>query len=145
MLQSPSSFLPVIALAPQLHDRVLDMAAAPGGKTSYICQLLANTGQVVANDIKLERITALQYNLFRLGATNAMVVNYDGKELCEVFQNQKFDRVLLDAPCTGMGIIARDPSIKMKKGRAEVEDHSELQKELLLSAIDCTKKGGHIV
>jgi len=44
-----------------------------------------------------------------------MVVNYDGKELCEVFKNAKFDRVLLDAPCTGMGIIARDPSIKMKK------------------------------
>lgn len=93
------------------------MAAAPGGKTSYICQLLGNTGQVVANDLKLERITALQYNLFRLGSTNSMVVNYDGKDLCEVFKNDKFDRVLLDAPCTGMGIIARDPSIKMKKGR----------------------------
>jgi 25S rRNA (cytosine2870-C5)-methyltransferase len=87
---------------------------------------LGNTGQVVANDLKLERITALQYNLFRLGSTNSIVVNYDGKDLCEVFKNDKFDRVLLDAPCTGMGIIARDPSIKMKKGRSEVDEHSEL-------------------
>ena len=102
----------MIALAPQNNERVLDMSAAPGGKTSYICQLMGNTGQVVANDLKLERLTALQYNLFRLGITNCLVINHDGNDLPKVFENEKFDRVLLDAPCTGFGIIARDHSIK---------------------------------
>ena len=76
---------------------------------------MGNTGQVVANDLKLDRLTALNYNLFRCGVTNALVVNYDGKVLPEVFKDNLFDRVLLDAPCTGFGIIARDHSIKQKK------------------------------
>lgn len=75
ILQSPSSFLPVMTLAPQANERVLDMAAAPGGKTSYIAQLMKNTGILVANDIKKERLKSLNANCHRLGINNVIVSN----------------------------------------------------------------------
>ncbi len=87
------------------------MAAAPGGKTSYIAQLMKNTGILVANDIKKERLKSLNANCHRLGINNVVVSNQDGRKLPKVFT--KFDRVLLDAPCTGLGVIARDPQIKV--------------------------------
>lgn len=115
ILQSASSFLPVIALAPQPNEKILDMAAAPGGKTSYIAQLMKNTGILVANDLKKERLKSLNANLHRLGIHNTVVVNYDGRKLPKIYT--KFDRVLLDAPCSGIGVISRDPSIKVQKTR----------------------------
>ena len=118
ILQSPSSFLPVMTLAPQPNERVLDMAAAPGGKTSYIAQLMKNTGILVANDLKKERLKSLNANLHRLGVSNAVVVCQDGRRLPKMFA--KFDRVLLDAPCSGLGVIARDPQIKVQKTQKDV-------------------------
>ena len=111
ILQSPSSFLPVMTLAPQPNERILDMAAAPGGKTSYIAQLMKNTGILVANDLKKERLKSLNANIHRLGITNCVVVCNDGRNMPKMFT--KFDRVLLDAPCTGLGVISRDPQIKV--------------------------------
>lgn len=147
ILQSASSFLPVAALAPQPGERVLDMAAAPGGKTTYIAQLMKNTGALVANDLKKERLKSLSANLHRLGVSNTVVVNYDGRKMPGIFQ--KFDRVLLDAPCTGLGVISRDPQIKVQKTRDDVKKLSHLQKELIKAAIDCvdahSKTGGYIV
>ena len=147
ILQSPSSFLPVMTLAPQPNERVLDMAAAPGGKTSYIAQLMKNTGILVANDIKKERLKSLNANCHRLGITNTVVVCQDGRRCPKMFT--KFDRVLLDAPCTGLGVISRDPQIKVQKTRKDVNKLSHLQKELILAAIDCvdanSKTGGYIV
>ena len=147
ILQSPSSFLPVMTLAPQPNERVLDMAAAPGGKTSYIAQLMKNTGVLVANDLKKERLKSLNANCHRLGITNAVVVCQDGRKCPKMFS--KFDRVLLDAPCTGLGVISRDPQIKVQKTQKDVQKLSHLQKELILAAIDCvdanSKTGGYIV
>lgn len=111
ILQSASSFLPVIALAPQPNERILDMAAAPGGKTTYIAQLMKNTGVLVANDLKKDRLKSLNANLHRLGVTNTVVSNYDGRKITSIFT--KFDRALLDAPCSGIGVISRDHSIKV--------------------------------
>ena len=113
ILQSPSSFLPVIALCPQPDEQILDMAAAPGGKTTYIAQLMKNKGVLIANDIQKDRTKALYANCQRLGVTNVIITNYDGKKMPGVVKN--FDRVLLDSPCSGLGLISRDPSIKMQK------------------------------
>ena len=147
ILQSASSFLPVAALAPQPGERVLDMAAAPGGKTTYIAQLMKNTGVLIANDLKKERLKSLYANLHRLGVNNTIVTNYDGRKLPNIFT--KFDRVLLDAPCTGLGVISRDPQIKVQKTRDDVKKLSHLQKELIKAAIDSvdahSKTGGYIV
>ncbi|KAJ2763189.1 rRNA (cytosine-C5-)-methyltransferase nop2 [Coemansia nantahalensis] len=134
MIQAAASFLPVVALAPQENEKVLDMSAAPGGKTTYCAALMKNTGLVVANDASRERSRALVANIHRLGVTNALVCNYDGREFPKVMGG--FDRVLLDAPCSGTGVISKDASVKTNKGPEDFEMLTRLQKELILSAID---------
>jgi ribosomal RNA methyltransferase Nop2 len=147
MIQSASSFVPVMALCPQPNETILDMAAAPGGKTTHIGQRMQNTGTLFANDLRADRCKSLMANIHRLGVQNAVVLNYDGLQLAKVMP--KLDRVLLDAPCTGSGIISRDNSIKLKRTQKDFEEHSELQKKLLLTAIDMvdaeSKTGGIIV
>lgn len=144
MLQSASSLLPVIALDPQMHEKILDMAAAPGGKTSYIAQLMKNTGCLFANDLKKDRLRALQFNLYRLGISNVVVTCRDGRKYPQIFPNS-FDRVLLDAPCTGLGIIAKDHSIKANRVLVDIYKNSHIQKQLILAAIDSLKVGGVLV
>ena len=147
MLQAASSMCSVMALRPQQKERILDMASAPGGKTSHIAQMMRNTGVLVANDIKKSRLKSTAANLARLGVQNCLICNYDGRRFPAVMGG--FDRVLLDAPCTGFGVIARDPSIKVQKTVKDVLRMAHLQKELLLAAIDSvdanSKTGGVIV
>lgn len=147
MLQAASSFLPVMALAPQDHERVLDMSAAPGGKTTYISALLKNTGSVFANDANKSRCKSLVANIHRMGCKNVVVCNYDGRSFPKVLGG--FDRVLLDAPCSGTGVISKDPSVKMNKTEDDFPRISHLQKELILAAIDSvdanSKTGGYII
>eukprot|EP00659_Diplonema_papillatum_P010833 gene10833-16664_t len=143
LVQSASSFLPVMAMDVAEGMRVLDMAAAPGGKTTHIGQLLKNTGALVANDVSAERLVALRSNVMRMGITNCIVTNYNGVGFERVMNN--FDRVLLDAPCTGLGVISRDPRIKAAKSERDVTLCSMLQKKMILSAIDCCKVGGIVV
>ena len=141
MLQSAASLCPVLALNPQPHEFVLDMSSAPGGKTSYIAQLMRNTGTIIANDLKPERQKATIANLHRLGVKNVIACAYDGRHIgTKVFVGgNRFDRILLDAPCSGLGIISRDPSVKLQRTIAEIKQCAHLQKELLLAAIDALK------
>ena len=113
MLQAASSFLPVISLSPQPNERILDMASAPGGKTSHIAALMQNTGVIFANDANKARTKSLTANIHRLGCRNVVVCSYDGREFPKVLGG--FDRVLLDAPCSGTGVISKDPSVKINK------------------------------
>ncbi|SCU84604.1 LAMI_0C08152g1_1 [Lachancea mirantina] len=147
ILQAASSFLPVIALDPQENERILDMAAAPGGKTTYISAMMKNTGCVFANDANKARTKSLIANIHRLGCTNTIVCNYDARDFPKVIGG--FDRILLDAPCSGTGVIAKDQSVKVSRTEKDFMQIPHLQKQLILSAIDSvdsnSKRGGIIV
>ena len=147
MVQAAASLCPVMALAPKPGERVLDMSAAPGGKTTYIAQLLKNSGAVIANDLKPGRQKATIANLHRMGVKNAVVCTYDGRKLPGIMKG--FDRVLLDAPCSGLGVISKDQSVKIQRTVKDIQRIAHLQKELLLAAIDsCDHKsscGGIVV
>ncbi|KAF4984681.1 hypothetical protein FZEAL_197 [Fusarium zealandicum] len=147
ILQAASSFLPCMALDPQENERVLDMAAAPGGKTTYMAAMMKNTGVVVANDPNKARAKGLIGNIHRLGARNVIVSNYDAREFPKPMGG--FDRVLLDAPCSGTGVIAKDPSVKTNKTELDFMQLPHIQKQLILAAIDSvnhtSKTGGYVV
>ncbi|EDW47580.1 GM21395 [Drosophila sechellia] len=147
MIQGASSLLPVMALAPQENERILDMCSAPGGKGSHIASIMKNTGVLFANDSNRDRIKAIVANFHRLGIVNAVVSCEDGTKFRNIMTG--FDRVLLDAPCTGTGVVSKDPSVKTTKSEVDVQRCYNLQRKLLLTAIDCTdaksSTGGYIV
>ncbi|KAL4805010.1 NOL1/NOP2/sun family-domain-containing protein [Aspergillus unguis] len=148
ILQAASSFLPVMALAPQENERVLDMASAPGGKTTYISALMRNTGCVIANDASKPRAKGLIGNIHRLGCKNTIVTNLDARTAFPKAMGG-FDRVLLDAPCTGTGVISKDPGVKTNKNERDFLAIPHMQRQLLLAAIDSvdhnSKTGGYVV
>jgi ribosomal RNA methyltransferase Nop2 len=148
ILQAASSFLPVMALAPQPNERVLDMASAPGGKTTYMSALMRNTGCVIANDASKPRAKGLIGNIHRLGCKNTVVTHMDARTAFPKALGG-FDRVLLDAPCTGTGVISKDPGVKTSKNERDFLAIPHMQRQLLLAAIDsvdhASKTGGYIV
>lgn len=148
MIQGLNSLLPVMALAPQPGDRVLDMCSAPGGKTSHIAALMKNSGVLFANDANFTRCRAIIGNLHRLGVNNTVVCNLGGEEFSKIRPNG-FDRILLDAPCSGTGVIWKDQSVKTSKDSQDVQRRHTMQRQLILSALDSldanSPNGGYLV
>lgn len=136
-----------MALAPQENERILDMCAAPGGKASHIAAIMKNTGVLFVNDVNKDRIKAVVGNFHRLGVINSVISTVDGRKYPEVLKG--FDRVLLDAPCSGTGVVAKDPSVKTSKDDQDIQRCFTLQRQLLLAAIDCvnakSSTGGYVV
>lgn len=140
-LQGAASMLPVVNMDLKEDLTVVDLCAAPGGKTAHIAALMGNTGLVYANDINKERIAGLKSNLQRMGVRNCVVVNMDARKL----NVGKVDRVLLDAPCSGTGVVSKDPSVKTNRTRGEIDRIVVLQKELILHGFDMLKANGILV
>lgn len=139
--QEEISMAPAVVLDPRPGEEVLDMCASPGGKTSQIAQMMENTGMIVANEPSGARIVPLRSNCERLGACNVVVTRYDGRR----FPMHRFDRVLLDAPCSALGMARRDPSALNRWSIKRSLDLQRLQSALLRRALDLTAPGGTVV
>jgi NOL1/NOP2/sun family putative RNA methylase len=142
-VQDKSSLIPPLALAPQPGDVVIDMAASPGGKTTQLAQMMDNKGLQIAIEVEIARIAGLRSNLGRCGVMNTALFHMDAREITKL--GVKADKILLDAPCTGEGVIAKDRTRKTSRGEADIEYCSGLQEELIDAAHACLKPGGVLV
>ncbi|MHA1680688.1 MAG: RsmB/NOP family class I SAM-dependent RNA methyltransferase [Promethearchaeota archaeon] len=142
-LQGSSSMIPAILLDPKANDEVLDMAAAPGSKFVQMAQYMRNNGVLVGVEKSRDRIKALKSNVQRCGVKNSILVHGDSRFLMDSFDG--FDKVLLDAPCTGGGLMGSDTSRKHSRTITDIQTMMGIQIQLLQSAIDVTKPGGTIV
>ena len=144
-VQSLSSMLPPLILNPQSGERVLDIAAAPGSKTTQMATLMHNRGEIVANDTSQTRIYRLKANMALQGATIAHVSRDDGRSIWKRYQ-EYFDKVLVDVPCSMEGRFqTQDPKTYQDWSVKKVKDLSHLQRWMLRSAVSATKPGGSIV
>lgn len=140
-LQEPSAMYVGSLLDVKKNDKVLDLCAAPGGKTTHIAMKLENTGLIVANDIGYNRAVELSYNIERMGFTNCLVTSMDTKYFATNFKGY-FDKVVLDAPCSGLGMVRKNSLSKEDWNLNKVYKLSSIQKELILQAYQCLKKDG---
>lgn len=141
--QEASSMIPAIALDVKPGMLVLDMCASPGGKTTQIAQYMNNEGCIVANDVKYDRLNILISNLQRCGVLIAKVTMKDGRFFGR-FEG-KFDRVLVDAPCSNVGMIRRNYKYLKMWSLRDVYSLSRLQKDLIFAGYRALKPGGILV
>ncbi len=141
-VQSASSAVPALALAPRPGERVLDLCAAPGSKTTLLVQLMEDRGALVANEPNRRRLKSLVANLERFGATCAVVTAYSGQN---VPKRVRFHRVLVDVPCSGEGTW-RGPEARPRRARPDFRAYLERQQRaLLLRAYELLEPGGELV
>ncbi len=142
-VQGVPSMTTVEVLDPQPDETILDLAAAPGGKTTHIAQQMQNSGKVVAVEMDRKRISSLESNILRCGVTNSVVLRGDARKIEKL--NLEPDRILLDAPCSGEGLIPLDPTRKTSKSMADVRFCATKEDELLDAAVRILAPGGTIV
>ncbi|MFH0859809.1 MAG: RsmB/NOP family class I SAM-dependent RNA methyltransferase [Candidatus Altiarchaeota archaeon] len=142
-IQTPMSMVPPVVLSPADGDRVLDLCAAPGSKTTHLAALMKNRGLLVANEPNFSRIRALVYNLQRCGVRNAIVTKSDGCRYSSL--GQEFDRILLDAPCSDVGTVRKNPDALRRWSLERVKRLSSLQKRMIVDAYSMLKPGGSLV
>lgn len=146
-VQDLASMLPVIVLEPKENEIILDLAAAPGSKTSQISAAMKNTGTIIANDVSLGRIKILASNLERCGCTNSIITRKDGIALCHRLKKAdfKFDKILIDAPCSGEGTLRSSPKTAQMWNPKTIKSLSRLQKSMVSAALDILKVDGTII
>ena len=142
-LQNVASMWASIILAPKKGDIVIDMCAAPGGKATHLAELMENKGKLILIDRPIKRIRSLEFNIRRLGILNSIILNFDSTKLGKL--NIKADKILLDAPCTGEGLIREDPKRKTSRTISDIEKLSKIQKKLLTAGLESLKHGGRLL
>jgi 16S rRNA (cytosine967-C5)-methyltransferase len=131
-VQDAGAMLVAPLCLPQAGQRVLDVCAAPGGKTTHLAQLMQDTGRIFACDVHQSRLHMLRNNVCRLGLSSITTVVADATETLPF--RQVFDRILVDAPCSGLGVLRRHPDIKWRKTAADLFSLSTLQRSILHNA-----------
>ena len=143
-VQDESSMLAARWLNPAENDFVIDCCAAPGGKATHIAELMKNRGRIIAADIFEMKLQHIKENAARLGIKIIEPVLLDAREIGKKFFNQA-DKVLIDAPCSGLGVIRRKADLRWKKSFAEIAELPKLQAEILASAANAVKRGGTLI
>ncbi len=143
-IQSLSSMIPPLVLAPNPGEKILDLCAAPGSKTTELGEMMNNNGTLIANEIALDRVKMLIYNLDRMNLINAGVTHYKGEWLSKIY-SEHFDKVLVDAPCSGLGIVQKKGEVNNWWSKERAERLGDVQLRLLIAAIKMVKTGGEIV
>jgi NOL1/NOP2/sun family putative RNA methylase len=139
-LQNVASMLSAIILDPKPNDTVIDMCAAPGSKATHLAQLMENRGELILIDRNKNRIPALEINLRRMGIINSIVLNMDAANLSNL--SIKTNKILLDAPCTGEGLIRQDPRRKKSRNIKDIKRMASIQRKLLKAGLNALQSEG---
>ena len=141
--QDASSYLAAKNLGAMPNELVLDICAAPGGKTAVLAENMENMGEIIAIDIHQHKIKLIDTNMKKLGIDIVKAIIMDARNVNK--QGRKFDKILVDVPCSGYGVIRKKPEILYSKNRESVEELAKLQLEILNSAADILKDGGELI
>jgi 16S rRNA (cytosine967-C5)-methyltransferase len=144
-IQDESSMLVGLALGVNNQQKVLDACAAPGGKSTHIAEKMNGTGEVISLDLHEHKVKLIRENAKRLELSNIQAKTLDSRNVGEHFEKESFDRILLDAPCTGLGVMRRKPDMKYTKKEEDLFQLQKVQKTLLESVSSLLKKGGILV
>ena len=141
--QDASSYLAAKNLEVIPNELVLDICAAPGGKTAVLAENMENRGEIIAIDIHQHKIKLIETNMKKLGIDIVKAIVMDARNVNK--QGRKFDKILVDVPCSGYGVIRKKPEILYSKNRENIEELAKLQLEILNSAADILKDGGELI
>ena len=141
--QDASSYLAAKNLGAKPNDLVLDICAAPGGKTAVLAEEMENKGEIIAIDIHQHKKKLIEENMKKLGIDIVKATVLDARNVNK--QGRKFDKILVDVPCSGYGVIRKKPEILYTKNRENIEELASLQLEILNSAADILKDGGELI
>jgi len=165
-IQELASMLPIIALKPQPEEIILDLCSAPGSKTTQACSKMNNTGTIIANEVSLGRIKILASNLERCGVANTIITKKDGVAFCKRILRENlirhdpkfkggvdkenlgslyFDKILVDAPCSGEGTLRSSPKTYLMWNIKTIKNLPKIQKNLVVSALEILKIGGELI
>ena len=143
-VQDEVAGLPAIILNPKQNDKILDSCSSPGGKTTYIAELMKNKGEILAFDIHEHRVKLVEENATRLGI-NIIKTKVEDASIYKKEYKEKFDKILLDVPCLGIGVLKRKPDIKWQKKKADLDEIQKLQMDILNTCSKYLKIGGELV
>lgn len=143
-IQQEASMKTVEVLNPGQNSTILDICAAPGTKTTYIAEYTENTGKILANDISFNKLDLIMENINRLDLRNIELTNFDARVYKDEYK-EKFDYILVDAPCSGLGVMARKPEIRYNRSLEDIRKLAELQREIITNSIKYLKVGGVLV
>ncbi len=146
-IQELASMLPILAINPNENEMILDLCAAPGSKTTQLSAKMKNTGTIMANELSIGRLKILASNLERCGATNTIITRKEGVAFCLRLKkrNMKFDKILLDAPCSGEGTLRSSPKTYVMWNPNTIKTLSKIQKHLFEAAFEILKVNGEII
>ena len=139
-VQEAASMIPPIVLNPNSDDIILDMCASPGSKTTQLAALMRNNGLIIANDVSIDRLKPLTINLQRCGVLNTIITKMDGKSI-----TGSFDKVLVDAPCSGVGVIRKSYKTILMWNPNMIKKLANLQKGLIERGFKLLKDNGVMV